>query len=159
MLFALAVIGCAAPGGPSATAPTPVKETRDEFRKVTEYRGADVHPYLQDDVFIRAWRPDGQAVRYQIYVVHYYSGDWRFYASAHDLDGKTHDVTLISRDVVGCSRYGCSKTETIGLNVDRAYLERYRATGVTFKLYGRAGEKVFTLPSDFIANFLDSVKP
>lgn len=159
MLLALSVVGCAAPGGPSASAPPPVKETRDEFRKVTEYRGADALPYLQDDVFIRAWRPDGQAVKYQIYVVDYYIGDWRFYSSANDINGKSHDVTMISRDVISCSRFGCSKTETMGLNVGRDYLEQHRQTGITFKLFGRAGEQVFTLPQDHIASFLDAVKP
>lgn len=158
MLLAFALVGCAGMNAPRVNAPPSVTESRDEFRKVTQYRGTDVHANTMDTLFIRAWRPDGQPVKYQIYVADYYNGDWRFYTSAYDLDGKNHNVTLISRDVGSCSRYGgCSKTETVGINVQRADLEKYRNSGLSFKLIGRAGEQVFYLPREYITSFLDGV--
>lgn len=158
-LACLALAGCVAP--PQSTAPQEptVTTTRDEFRKITQYRSSDVMGRSSDSLFIRAWRGDAQPVTYQIYVADYYSGDWRFYTSAYDLDGHRYDTTQIGRDVGYCSRYGgCSKTETMGLNVTRAYLEQFRNRDLTFKLIGKAGEQIFTLPAAFTRKFLEVVQ-
>jgi hypothetical protein len=151
--------GCAAQQVATASTEAAVVVARDEFRKMTTYRGPDVTVDVLDTVLIRAWRTDGQPVEYQIYVSDHYDADWRFYSSAFDLDGQEFNVTQIARRVGACSRYsGCSKTETVGLNVTRAFLEKYRSRDLTFKIIGKAGEQVFTLPSRHIAKFLETVQ-
>jgi hypothetical protein len=135
-----------------------IKVRYDEFEKLTEYKGANVATGL-DVVFLRAWKPDKSPMVMQIYVMDYYRDEWRFYHSAWDSDGVKLDTTQISRDVGVCSRYsGCSHYEHIGLNVTRDYLEKHRRTGVRFKLSGKAGEEVFSIPAAHIDAFLEVAK-
>jgi hypothetical protein len=154
--FLLFLVGCAAP----PVAPTEVRATvkieRDDFKKMTRYTGSDLSS-SSDAVLIRAWKNDGATMVYQIYVADFYSGPWRFYTQGFDSDGKRYATTLIDREVRSCTRYGCSHVETIGLNVDRKYLEGKRVTGVTLKLSGRAGEEVFYIPPLYLSTFLDQV--
>ncbi|MEX5452132.1 hypothetical protein [Stutzerimonas stutzeri] len=135
-----------------------IKVNYDEFKKLTEYEGSNVATG-GDVVFLRAWKPDKSPMVMQIYVMDYYSDEWRFYHSAWDSDGVKLDTTQISRDVGSCSRYsGCSHYEHLGLNVTRDYLEKHRQTGVRFKLSGKAGEEVFSIPAAHIDAFLEVAK-
>lgn len=132
---------------------------RDDFKKVTNYKGPNTSSDIFDQVFIRAWKSDATGTTdYQIYVADYYSGDWRFYNSAFDSNGNNLDVTVISRDVDSCSRYGCSHTEHIGLNITRGYLEKNQEVGIRFKLSGKAGEEIFYIPAGYIKAFLAATK-
>jgi hypothetical protein len=100
-----------------------VSVQRDDFRKITNYKGPNASSNTLDQVFIRAWKTDATgSIAYQIYVMDYYDGDWRFYDSAHDSNGNSLNTTLISRDVDSCGRFGCSHREHLGLNVTREYL-------------------------------------
>lgn len=135
-----------------------VRTSRDEFKKMTRYTGPDIAAGSSDTLFLRAWRHDGQAPSYQIYVADYYVGEWRFYTSANDSNGTRMDVTLIDRKVGSCSRYGgCSHFEHMALNVSREYLEAAVTTGISFQLSGKAGEQVFNVPPMHVAGFLASV--
>lgn len=135
-----------------------IKVSYDEFKKLTKYEGSNVATG-SDVVFLRAWRPDKSPMIIQIYVMDYYHGEWRFYHSAWDSDGVKLDTTQISRDVGRCSRYsGCSHYEHLGLNVTREYLEKHRRTGIRFKLSGKAGEEVFSIPAAHIDDFLEVAK-
>lgn len=135
-----------------------IKVSYDEFKKLTKYEGSNVATG-SDVVFLRAGKSDKSPMVIQIYVMDYYNDEWRFYHSAWDSDGIKLDTTQISRDVGSCSRYsGCSHYEHLGLNVTREYLEKHRRTGVRFKLSGKAGEEVFSIPAAHIDAFLEVAK-
>jgi hypothetical protein len=130
----------------------------DEFKKLTNYTGPNVASG-SDAVFLRAAKLDSGLITIQIYVSDYYEGEWRFYNSAWDSDGNRLNVTLISRKVGSCGRYGgCSHYEDVGINITREYLEARRASGIRFKLSGRGGDEIFALPGPYISAFLDAVK-
>jgi len=132
---------------------------RDDFKKVTNYKGPNAADNFGDSVFIRAWKTDATgSINYQIYVMDYYGGDWRFYNSAYDSNGNSLDTTKISQDVGSCSTSGCSHFEHLGLNVTREYLEKNQDSGIRFKVSGKAGEEVFSIPSAYIKAFLSVAK-
>ncbi len=132
---------------------------RDDFKKITNYKGPNASPNIFDRLFLRAWKTDETgSINYQIYVMDYYDGDWRFYNSAYDSNGNRLDTTIISRDVGSCSRYGCSHYEHLGLNVSREYLEKNQESGIRFKLSGKAGEEVFFIAGGYIKAFLSVAK-
>jgi hypothetical protein len=84
-----------------------------------------------DDNFLRAFidKKTGKT-SFQVYQVIYYGGGWRFYNRANysTLDGpKSVSVTSISRDVVSCSRYGCSYVEHIAFDIDEKSLRSIAA--------------------------------
>ena len=91
-------------------------------------------------------------------LMDHYDGDRRFYDSAYDSNGNRLDTTIISRDVGACSAYGCSHEEHIGFNVSREYLEKAQGDGIQFKVSGKAGEMIYSLPSAYIKAFLSVVK-
>ena len=130
----------------------------DEFEKVTRYIGPfyDPPPYGGGEVFIRAWKYETRPViKYQIYVRAFYDGDWRYYEWAYDSDGKKLDTIVIDREVVDCTEFDCYYYEHIGINVDREYLENHQYNGIRFKVKGRAGEQIFSIPPTYIIAFLN----
>lgn len=128
---------------------------RDDFKKMTNFKGPNASPDILQKLFLRAWKTDATGtISYQIYVMDYYRGDWRFYNEAYDSNGTSLDTTIISRNVDSCSRYGCWHEEHLGLNVTRDYLESHQASGIRFKVSGKAGENVFYIPSGYIKGFL-----
>jgi hypothetical protein len=136
-----------------------ISTQRDDFKKMTNYKGPNAATELFDQLFIRAWKHDKlDAVSYQIYVLDHYYGDWRFYQTAFDSNGSNLNVTQISRDVSSCNRYGCAKEEHLAVNLSRDYLEKNKETGIRFKLSGKAGEEVFFIPSGYIKGFLTAIK-
>ena len=131
---------------------------RDDFKKITNYTGPNAASF-SDALFIRAVKTDAGSMTYQIYVMHTYSGEWRFYNSTYDSKGTPLDTTLISRDVITCAgSYGCTHQEHLGLNVSREYLEQNQQLGIRFKVSGRAGEEVFFIPPAYIRAFLAVAK-
>jgi hypothetical protein len=159
ILSACALIGRVDPNDYQAVISS-ITTQHDDFKKQTNYRGPNVSPGLKDDVFIRAWKADSTgSISYQIYVKHQYDGKWRFYNSADDSNGNSLDTTLISRDVGLCYQYlGCELIEHLGFNVTRNYLEANQASGVSFKVSGKAGQHVFFIPSSYVKAFLTVVK-
>jgi hypothetical protein len=146
------------PDAPQVDLRSTIQVKYDEFKKLTKYEGSNVASG-SDVVFLRAWKPDKSSIIFQIYVMDYYDGEWRFYHSAWDSDGTSLDTTQISRDVGSCSRYsGCSHYEHMGINVTRDYLEKHRRSGIRFKLSGKAGEEIFSIPAAHIDAFLEIVK-
>lgn len=132
-----------------------IKVERDDFKKLTNFQGPNASGNILDNVLLRAWKFDRTGTTsYQIYVADYYTREWRFYDSAYDSRGTRLDATLISRDVSSCSRYGCGFQEHIGINVSRQYLEENKATGIRFKISGKAGEEIFYIPSAYVKAFL-----
>ncbi|WP_162860593.1 hypothetical protein [Pseudothauera hydrothermalis] len=161
---AIALSACIAPAprvnlNDSQAVAGAISVQRDDFKKVTKYEGPNAADNVFDKLFIRAWKIDGtEDVGYQIYVMDYYNGDWRFYNSAYDSNGNSLKTTLISRDVGSCNRYGCSHYEHVGLNVSREYLAKNQDSSIRFKISGKAGEEVFFIPGAYIKAFLSVAK-
>lgn len=133
-----------------------IKVERDAFKKITSYNGPNISGY-PNKVFIRATKPDEGRISYQIYVREQYEGDWRHYDSAHDQDGTRLQTTVIDREVVTCNR-GCVLWEHLGINVSRAYLEKFQERGIRFKISGRRGENIHFVPPAYISAVLSAVK-
>jgi hypothetical protein len=139
------------------------EKKHDDFKKQTSYQGinASDSTYSDNQIFLRSWKDDASTTAsYQIYVETTYSGEWVFYNSAYDSNGKKLDFVSVARDVDDCTSYGCFYHEHLALNVDRNYLEANQETGVKFKISGKLqnGDKVLFLPPAFIKGFLMSMQ-
>lgn len=82
--------------------------------------------WLWSDEFLRAHvdKKTGAAT-FQVYQMINYDGDWRFYQTVNyetPTGPKQDMLTIISRDVGSCSRYGCSHTEHFAWSVDESLL-------------------------------------
>ena len=135
-----------------------VSATRDDFQKTVDYSGPNIATGFGGILIIRAWKFEKtNEIKYQIYVADYYDGEWRFYDNAYDSNGERLDTTLISRKVEDCSRYGCSHTEHVGLNITKEYLEKNKDSGINFKLSGKAGQAIFFIPGSYVQAILAAV--
>lgn len=140
----------------------PVKQEYDDFRKLTKYTGSNLGSGYSS-LFLRAWKNNSvdKNVTYQIYVSHAHEGDWAFYNSAYDSDGKEFsDVTKIDTDASCHSsrrEVNCTLWEDIGIGVSRRYLEEHIDNGILFKLYGKGGDVQFSISSGYIEDFLYAV--
>lgn len=134
------------------------RTSRDEFKKQTIFVGPDINSGAASHVFIRAWKPDSTPMFYQIYAHSTYTTNWRFYNSAYDSDGNVLETTVISRKVDSCGSMGCIYEEDVGMIVKLEYLERRRNTGLSFKIFGNAGEELFFIPAGYIRGFLSVAK-
>jgi hypothetical protein len=134
-----------------------VKIDKDEFSKVTTFIGPKIE-LGYDYINMRARRNrDNGKLSYQIYIKDNYSGDWRFYDTAYDLNGTRLKLVNIHKEIKYCSNDYCSLNEHIGLNVHREYLEKSIENGIEVKIYGQTGYAVFKLPGGYIEGFLDVV--
>lgn len=131
--------------------------TKDNFKKQILYVGPKYTEFSTGGyVLLRAWKDASNNSAYQIYVKDWYPGEWRFYDSAYDSKGNELDTISIDRKVDSCNKLGCSFEEHVGINVTRNYLMQNRLTGISFKLSGRAGEKVLYIPPAYIEAFVKS---
>ncbi|BBJ22141.1 hypothetical protein [Candidatus Nitrotoga sp. AM1P] len=128
---------------------------RDDLKKTTNFKGPNSSKGILDTVLLRAWKSDeGEGFSYQIYVIDYYHGDWRFYDTASDSKGNILNITLNSRDISSCDYSTCAHHEHLGINVSREYLEKNQENDIVFKLSGKGGEETFIIPSAYIKAFL-----
>ncbi len=127
---------------------------RDEYGTSTIYRGPNLASKAQDQLFILARKTDAGSVTYQIYIAISYSGVWRFYNWAYDDDGKTLDLTLLSRNLAPCERDDCVHNEHVSVDVTRKYLEEHLQSGLRLWLSGKAGKEAFFIPPGYIKAFL-----
>ena len=141
-----------------------ISTQRDDFKKLTTYEGPNISGSL-DYLFLRAWKRDSGSITYQIYVKDsYYAREWKFLTAAHDSNGVSLETVLIARNVKSCGKphgsFGdtyCSYEEDMGISIDRAYLVA-AVEGMKFKVSGRSGEKIFTVPAGYIQAFLAVVR-
>lgn len=127
----------------------------DNLKKTTSFRGPNSARGILDTVMLRAWKSDESGgFSYQIYVIDYYHGDWRFYDTASDSKGNSLNITLSSRDVSPCDYTTCAHYEHIGINVSRDYLEENKEHEIVFTLSGKGREETFMIPSAYIKAFL-----
>lgn len=135
-----------------------VKVKYDEFKKVTTIEGPNCARRYGDVLFLRGWKYASGEEVYQIYLADNYRGQWRFYDSAYDLDGHKFKVTQISRDVETCAGLDCEFTEHVGLIVTKEYLQQHMTSvGISFKIYGKAGEETFDIPAAYVQAFVASI--
>jgi hypothetical protein len=83
------------------------------------------------DNFLRAFvdKKTGRT-EFQIYQWITYGGDWRFYDTVNfetPAGPDSKQLTVIDRDVTGCSQYGCSFAEHVGFEVDERLLRQIAA--------------------------------
>ncbi|RFC37240.1 MAG: hypothetical protein DID92_2727743304 [Candidatus Nitrotoga sp. SPKER] len=167
---ALILTGCAEPEPSIAPRPkinwndvqsiaSAISIQHDDLKKTTSFKGPNSSKGILDTVLLRAWKSDeGGGFSYQIYVIDYYHGDWRFYDKAFDSKGNTLNITLNSRDVSSCDYSTCAHYEHLGMNVSREYLEKNQENDIVFKVSGNGGEETFTIPSAYIKAFLSVAK-
>lgn len=162
------VAGCAAP---RINAHDPVQVGRnilvehDDFKKITTYTGPNcAADQPTDALFIRAFKTSSETVAFQVYVSDIYTHEhlrggpgWRFYSAAHDRDGNTLPMDLISRHVNWCGRYVCEYLEVVGVRVTRSYLEDRANQGLSMKISGTGGEEIVSIPAAYIQAFLKRV--
>jgi len=91
--------------------------------------------------FLRSWL-NAKGVSHQIYVVHYYRHDWRFYERASGIGGRSVDFVSIDRDVVDCTAGTCSYNEVFGVSLSDSELRAATSDGFRFKAYARSGHEL-----------------
>jgi hypothetical protein len=140
-----------------AQAAAATRATHDEYKKTTNFVGANASQYNQ--LHLRGWRDDkAKSVTFQIYATSFYSTQWRFYSEAYDSDGNRLEFVSIDKKVDSCNGpSGCYYEEAVGMNVPRKYLEDHQDTGIRFKVSGKAGEFTGFLPAAYVKGFLQSV--
>lgn len=163
LLIEIIFSGCASPTRAlelrDSSSKIRISSKYDEFKKITTFSGEDTSGSKSQHLSLRAIKADGtNQVLYQVYAMSSYTDQWRFYESAWDTNGTSLELIKISRQVGNCNRYDCGHMEHIGINVSRAYLERASSSEFRFKLSGRGGEDIFTMPGFYIKDFLDAVK-
>lgn len=139
-----------------------VEVTRDEFRNIMAYKGPVITNTADDgtsnpeveDVLLRSQVERGKPMRFFVVVSDYYDGDWRGFDQAYDLAGRKFHALSV-RHKVNCKFY-CGYEEVIEIELDRSYIESHQKAGMTFKLYGPAGQSSapFTIPGHYIEGFL-----
>jgi len=132
---------------------------RDDLKKTTNFKGPNSSKGVLDTVLLRAWKSDENGeFSYQIYVVDYYHGDWRFYDTASDSKGNNLVIKLNSRDVSSCDYFTCAHQEHLRINVSQEYLEKNQEDGIVLKVSGKGGEETFIILPTYIKAFLSVAK-
>ena len=135
---------------------------RDDFKKQTNYQAPLIGRRDNDgrdhQALLRAWKPDGGSVTYQIYVQDEYHGERRLYESAYNSNGEKLPLTRIDYNsdcarMVGGGSY-CWHIEKVGIIVTREYLVDHQQSGITFRVYGPGGQETFNIIPAYITAFL-----
>jgi len=101
---------------------------------------------------LRAHLTEGKVDYYQLYFSATYP-KWKFYYGAYDQNGDALDFIHVI-NVLGS---GDNVTQDFAFNVSRAYLEKYRDTGLTLRVYGDKGFGLFGFTASAIDTFLKKV--
>ena len=168
-VFSLLLSGCYAPppvelpinwDNPSETKNRVVIE-KDDFKKTIQYVAPTmrivVSPVEVQNITLRSKTSlkTGKTL-FQIYTLHNYDDNWRFYDKAYSSEGEKLEVTLISRDV-DCYKSMCSHIEVIGVDLTRDYLEKHSETGIKYKISGKVDGGIFFVPAGYIKGFLSAI--
>jgi len=120
---------------------------RDDFRKMTIFRGPWIEAYLGDGLRLCAYKKAD--LEYQIYLQVNPFSSWHSYDYAYDSDGKKLWMTSQFRPVVSWIVQDCF------ISVSKKYLQNHSSSGIRFKLYPEEmKEKVFFIPPAYIQAFL-----
>lgn len=131
-----------------------VEVRRDDFERKTTIKAAELL-HNGDTSFLRATlvdsAPDADGI--VLYVIARTS-DWKFLDRAFTNDGQSWPLTVVSRDVRYCSRYGCSLAEHVAVHLPRSYLATKTDRGFEVKLAGKRGDQFTYVPGAYIEGFL-----
>ena len=160
-LIILALIGCSG----KRFDPTQYTEvasliarTRDNFKKVNTTRGPSIKNGASE-YFIRSFTIDGYSPKtFQIYAQTSSSSVPDNFDTAYDISGKRLPTTYITTKVIGCSRFGCSYSQHVGIDIDQEYLKNNRLTGVHLQLSSKSEKETIIIPAAYIQAFLDATK-
>ena len=166
-LFAVLVAlqGCVGPGLLTPSLPMRSEPVIEGTQFEADIRVSGVERPIQGAVlsyyYIRSWvNRQTREVTHQLYVSHYYHGDWIFWNRANDQEATPLEFTQISREVGTCSSYSesCSFTEVFGADLSDQALRIHRA-GYAVKFYSSTGHQmVIVLDSVQIARQLEAVQ-
>jgi PDZ domain len=108
--------------------------------------------------FIRSWlNKSDHTATHQLYVATSYLGHWRFWDIAADDHAGSHPVVIIDRTVEDCSGM-CSYDETVGVDLDDAFLRANSASGFQIKLTAKSGDElILTVSPDQIQPLLAAI--
>lgn len=161
MLATALLAGCVSASDPVAVA----KGTNSSFNQYTglqEFTGptSALNGNLLEGVFlVRGTRKGAVPIAetyHQIYVS-VTTGEWLFLNSAW-ANGQALRFYAIDRSVSSCGNYGCTLTETVGVNITFAELERMANSGFSFQLRGQRGSRVVSIPAAYFRGYLAQVR-
>lgn len=126
--------------------------------RILEARGPLAGPD-SEDYFIRGWKhKETLKIMHQLYVKIGYPGEWRFYKLASAEGGAQLDVTVINRKVDYCLKTSCTYEEIIGVNMNTAFLERCRKTGLRIRLDAKSGhQNIIEVSANYVNGYLDAI--
>jgi hypothetical protein len=132
-------------GAAAAKEATGVQVEDDQFSASATFLGPseDTNPLSTDS---KAWRlrswVDKKTLKatHQLYVDVVYKGEWRMYETAADDSATAHEVLTIDRSVISC-RYGCTMSETVGVDLTNEFLRAHRS-GFAVKVSAHSGDSV-----------------
>lgn len=133
-----------------------VKVTHDNFKKTSFYEAPSFQSKarLAASSYLRgAKMQSGEPLTQQL-VVEATLYDWAFLDTAYDSDGQQLDVTILSRQVGSCSKYGCSVSEVVAVNFPSGYLAQHAATGIKLQVSGRGGSQVVEIAPAYLKGFM-----
>jgi hypothetical protein len=84
-------------------------------------------------------------------IVYEDSNGWSFFSTAHDVEGASLPVSVVSRDVL----YGSKIKEEFDISLTRDYLVKFKTTGFNVRVDGKNGKLFVKFPSKEIGGFLE----
>jgi len=99
----------------------------------------------------------GNVRRPRFFSVILYGCESEIFRSITDTDGNKLNTVKISREDNSCISGSCWFYNPLGINVDHDYLEEYKDSGISVKVFDQTGENIFPIPSAYIKAFLDKV--
>lgn len=136
---------------------------KKEINTNVDYDKFDKNYIIKTDYFnnymIRGYYDANKKDKFiQIYTDIHFSGDWRFFDTAKDEYGDTHEVVRIDQKA-DCKPRSytseCFLTETIGISVSEKFLKENK-NGFSMKIYGKKSI-VLDISGDVIQSFLKEV--
>ena len=120
-----------------------VSVANDPYSSTNTFVGMPVggYEYMIGSTYyrIRSFKSVAGMVSHQIYVTIDYSYGWQFFNRANLLGGEALDFTVINREVLRCSTYGCDYKEELGISVTDAKLREFLNSGMRIRLYAKSG--------------------
>ncbi len=134
-----------------------VQVEKDDFKKSIEYIGPQFAS-IDSAINIRTLKLlKNNEVYFQIYIATEYRADtWRNYHTAYSQDGEVLKFNKISKNVK-CDKYGCYFYEDTGILITKEYLEKYIDKDFNFKLSGKSGDGIYSIPAGYIKGFLSAI--
>jgi hypothetical protein len=82
-----------------------------------------------------------------------YQGEWRYYGSATDRDGKEMNFQKVDSKVGSCVQ-GCNLVEKVRISINLDYLKSMRNRGIDIQVYGQRGGSKIILSQQYVEGFL-----